>query len=182
MKVKRSQVNSLTGTSPHGTGANTCTSVHETGRHLLGQTCSTHARGTTRKHSFAAERLTSCAMGSGPPGRPPRGRAVREEAGVARRRGQPLALFLLRRREPSAGIPSYSLSFWLHCRDPDKSLTVSVPQFSDLCNGGALAQCHECKSSRTVFSFIPVYASGPRDHIPALIRQSLGLRNSAWAS
>lgn len=55
-----------------------------------------------------------------------------------------------------------------------------MPQFSDLYNGYngmPITQCHECKSSRTVFSFIPVYASGPRDHIPALTRQSLGLRN-----
>lgn len=123
MKVKLSQVNSLTGTSPHGTGANTCTSVHETARHLLGQTCLTHARGTTRKHSFAAERLTSCAMGSGP-------RAASQGQGGegGGRHGQEAGAATCpvptaAQRALSWDPQLHSLSFWLHCRDSDPSLT-----------------------------------------------------------
>lgn len=76
----------------------------------------------------------------------------------------------------------HSLGFWLHCRNSDKSLTVSVPQFSDLCNGMPSHNAMSANPPGLYFLSSLSMPQAPGDHIPALTRQSLGLRNSAWAS
>lgn len=127
----QTQVSGVTGTKRTARVQTRCICARGQGQRRTGPAHALHAwprdRADTRLCSW---RPASCAVESGPP-EPPReaergGRHGPEASSVPTHSGA---------KRPLLDSQPHSWSFRLRCRGSDKSLTGSVPQFSDLYNG-----------------------------------------------